>query len=516
MKNMRKISCLFFGIIILAACSSNEGFIPDGRQAQDTEFNIVAAEILDFEKGPALRDIGISTRTEITYDSHISTWRRGDIIGAVTIQSDLFNTQSKLTLEEVAHHTLINSGVFTGETYFDISESYCFYYPYSKKSLRGGEIVFDMPIQTETGNYSFENFAACDFLYTNELLLPTTNNQRTLYADQTAKLQFTHGVGAIQLEISGSSFQEAGVDVVETLYYVELRSRYGENLFPQRVTLDASGNLTYTEKLRSIYLFAGSEGFDLAKSSAGFGGFMLLFPTGDDPTEESDIQFLIHTNVGTFISNKILPQAIAKTFFTVNFRNATLSKDVFDWNKVCVAPTINGKNISISSASEFAWVAAVSNGEITDNSISDITFSGYTINLTENIDLGGKNWSPINNFKGTIEGNNKTISNLKIISNKDNKGLVGVNKGGVIKDLTIHYPEIVVRANNVGAFVGNSESGVVVNCKVTKGSVNGINNVGGLIGKDGYTLAQNCNNDGTIVTALEKNYDSRIGNPSLE
>ena len=512
---MKKIASVFLGAITLIACSSNEESITEIQQTQGIVFTGIVAEKSSFEKGSPLTDIDISTRTELTYDTHVDTWHQGDEIGAITIQSGFFNTQSKLTLERSAYNVGINSGVFTGVNVFDINENYIFYYPYNNKSLRGGKIVFDMPIQTETGNYSFENFAACDFLYTNELLIPGSN-QRTILADQTAKLKFTHGVGAIQIEISKSSFQSAGVNEVKTLYCVELKNKSGENIFPQRVTLDVNGNLDYSEKLRSVFLFAGENGFDLTNSAKGFGGFLLLFPTGDDPTFESEVQFLIHTDVGTFISNKILPQAVAKTFFTVNFRNATLSKDILEWNNAYSVPTITNNIISISEASELAWVAAISNGKTTDSKISDITFKGYTISLTKDIDLGGKSWTPINNFKGTIEGNNKTISNLRIISNKDNQGLIGVNKGGVIKDLTLYYPEIVVRANNVGAFTGFAESGVVTNCKVIKGTVNGINNIGGLIGNDNYTLAKNCTNDGTIVTALRENVDKRVGNPSLE
>ena len=512
---MKKIAYVFFGVLILVACSSNEEFVTDGQQGQDTEFISISAEKINFEKRPTLTDNGISTRTELTYDTHFSTWRQGDEIGAVTLQSGYFNTQSKLTLDKTGYNSMINSGVFSGENVFDLTESYFFYYPYNKKLLRGGKIIFDMPIQTETGNYSFENFATCDFLYTNELLLPKAN-QRTILADQTAKLEFTHGVGAIQLEISKSSFQNAGVEEIKTLYYVELKSRSGENLFPQRATIDVNGNLDFSEKLRSIFLFAGENGFDLTKADSGFGGFLLLFPTGDDPTAETDVQFLIHTDAGVFIANKILPQAVAHHFFNVSFNNATLSEDIFYWNKVCKAPTISGSNINITEAAELAWIAAISNGEITDSKISDISFKGFTISLMNDIDLGGKNWSPINGFKGTIEGNNKTISNLRIISNKNDQGLIGINKGGVIKDLTLYYPEIVVRANNVGAFVGNSESGVIANCKVSKGTVNGINNIGGLIGNDNYTLAKSCSNDGTIVTALRDNIDKRVGNPSLE
>ena len=526
---MKKIAIFLVGVLLLLGCSkSKEDPIlpPDPGEEQEkekepekepeikTEFQAIVANILDFEKGATI-DNSIEVRTSLTHDTYFSSWRTGDEIGVVSIQSGFFNSQSIFNIKGTTEGTTVNSRSFSGNSILDIDENYGFYYPYNKKTLVGGVIEFDMPIQIETGNYGFENFAACDFLFSNQLL-ESSPNRNLLLVDKAANLEFTHGVAVIQIEISKSSFQGTGVEKIEKIYSVELRSINGESIFPQRVTLEANGKLTYSEKLRSMYLFAGNDGYDLTSSDKGFGGFLILFPFGDTPAYKKEVNFLIHTNAGTFVSQKILPQFIAHHYYTLNFDNATLSEDILEWSEDHSIPDITGKEIFISKASELAWVAAISNSVTISNKVSSIDFKGYTIVLTNDIDLGGKNWTPIKNFKGTINGNGKVISNLKITGIKDNQGLIGVNKGGVIIDLTIDYPEIIVRANNIGAIAGNCESGAVVNCIVAKGTVNGKSNVGGLIGKDNYSLADNCINDGTIVTAIDSNVGKRAGNSPVE
>ena len=70
------------------------------------------------------------------------------------------------------------------------------------------------------------------------------------------------------------------------------------------------------------------------------------------------------------------------------------------------------------------------------------TFEGKTITLSEDITLSQANWTPIGSavapFKGTFDGNGKTISNLKITKATNGiAGLFGQIEGAAIKDLTV-------------------------------------------------------------------------------
>ena len=60
-------------------------------------------------------------------------------------------------------------------------------------------------------------------------------------------------------------------------------------------------------------------------------------------------------------------------------------------------------------------------------------YAGITLNITDDIDLGGATIAPIANFAGKIEGNNKTISGYIIDSmSGNNAAFIAVNSGEVV------------------------------------------------------------------------------------
>lgn len=115
-------------------------------------------------------------------------------------------------------------------------------------------------------------------------------------------------------------------------------------------------------------------------------------------------------------------------------------------------------------------------------------YSGKTITLTADIDLAGIEWTPIGNtqekaFRGTFNGNNKTIKNLTV-SGTNGVGLFGYvdwNKtvgNSTIQNVKIH--NAVVNGNHqVGALVGWAQSVEINDCEVTFSSINCINPAGG-------------------------------------
>ena len=60
-------------------------------------------------------------------------------------------------------------------------------------------------------------------------------------------------------------------------------------------------------------------------------------------------------------------------------------------------------------------------------------YDGITLNITDDINLGGATIAPIANFAGKIEGNNKTISGYTIDSmSGNNAAFIAVNSGEVV------------------------------------------------------------------------------------
>lgn len=117
-------------------------------------------------------------------------------------------------------------------------------------------------------------------------------------------------------------------------------------------------------------------------------------------------------------------------------------------------------------------------------------FNGKTIRLTEDVDLNNVEWTPIGNsanqFQGTFDGNNKTISNLVITGNKSDVGLFGMTTNGEIKNLTVNNAKVSGYLD-VAVVAGTPYTSKYTNIKVTGHvEVNGFAYVGAVGGKNAY------------------------------
>ena len=148
------------------------------------------------------------------------------------------------------------------------------------------------------------------------------------------------------------------------------------------------------------------------------------------------------------------------------------------------APVKVDGGYEISNAAQLAYFAkSVNAGETTYN-------KGVTIKLTDNIDLEGKEWTPIgtkgNPFKGTFNGNGKTIKNLVITGYNSYVGLFGNTVDGEIKNLVVENAKVSGRLY-VAVVAGQPYTSNYTNITV-KGyvEVNGMAYVGGVCGYNAY------------------------------
>ena len=138
------------------------------------------------------------------------------------------------------------------------------------------------------------------------------------------------------------------------------------------------------------------------------------------------------------------------------------------------------------------------------NSDKSHTAEGKTFKLKANITMtaahtpiggyltDGDHW-----FKGTIDGNNKTITNLFSDNLTIYQGLIGV-AGGVIKDLTLANCNINGGGSYTGGIAAYASSTTIQNCHVS-GTITGKNNVGGIVGRSGGSnTITSCENTATI------------------
>lgn len=159
---------------------------------------------------------------------------------------------------------------------------------------------------------------------------------------------------------------------------------------------------------------------------------------------------------------------------TVTF---TVAGEVIESPKMAVSNGIvkDGDDYFILNADGLKWFAE----EVNKYSNYERPFEGKTIVLTNDIDLGGMEWTPIgdyrfsaNRFCGTFDGQNHTISNFKITkktdkndSNKSSYGFFG-NLEGTVKNLIISNATVSSYAYTA-ALVGRFNNGLIENCHVT-------------------------------------------------
>lgn len=184
--------------------------------------------------------------------------------------------------------------------------------------------------------------------------------------------------------------------------------------------------------------------------------------------------------------------------------------------------------ISISSAAELAWVAKMVNDDTDTGNDSKKGFEGVTINLTTDLNLAEHLWIPIGEkgkdtrytrpFKGAFEGNNNTISNIKIVSD-GSAGLFGQIDHTTIKNIKLINCFIEKRSSTytpdkniyAGCIAGASFSSTIENCHA-EGAINYKGEsavyVGGITGKnasedDTQAIIKDCSFDGEFDYNLE-------------
>ena len=148
------------------------------------------------------------------------------------------------------------------------------------------------------------------------------------------------------------------------------------------------------------------------------------------------------------------------------------------------------------------------------------TYEGQTVTLKNDLDLSGiDNFQPIGlsatlPFKGTFNGNHKTISNLKITtesSSANYTGLFGYISGTAtsVYDLTLTDCTITSSNDNkTGGIAGFSE-GTFTNCTVS-GNVTGRIVVGGIVGNasNNNAVMDGCSFSGSVTATKDKKGDA--------
>ena len=210
----------------------------------------------------------------------------------------------------------------------------------------------------------------------------------------------------------------------------------------------------------------------------------------------------------------VAPQNVAAgtTFITCTFTNGKTfvykMKNATDWQ----AGGEYTYTVSLAAAKDLGYTIE-SNGSYTVTSadglmnVAKLVNGGKTdinITLDKNIDLTGKDWTPIgtdydNSYKGTFDGGGHTITGLAVTTNDQFVGLFGyLNRAGTVKNVVMEG--IQITSNHMfgctGGVVGYSW-GTIENCSVS-GSVSGTDCVGGVVGSQKAGSIIGCSSSATV------------------
>ena len=160
----------------------------------------------------------------------------------------------------------------------------------------------------------------------------------------------------------------------------------------------------------------------------------------------------------------------------------------------------NTNTYTVYNADGLMNVAELVNGGKTD----------INITLDKNIDLTGKDWTPIgtdydNSYKGTFDGGGHTITGLTFTTNDEYAGLFGwLNRAGTVKNVVMEGVQITsnqIYGGSIGGVVGYSW-GTIENCSVS-GSVSGTVYVGGVVGAQIGGSITGCSSSATVKGTVD-------------
>ena len=211
----------------------------------------------------------------------------------------------------------------------------------------------------------------------------------------------------------------------------------------------------------------------------------------------------------------VAPQSVAAgtTFITCTFTNGKTfvykMKNATDWQ----AGGEYTYTISLAAAKDLGYTIE-SNGSYTVTSadglmnVAELVNGGKSdinITLDTDIDLTGKDWTPIgtdydNSYKGTFDGGGHTITGLTFTTNDEYAGLFGwLNRAGTVKNVVMEGVQITsnqIYGGSIGGVVG-SGWGTIENCSVS-GSVSGTVYVGGVVGVQIGGSITGCSSSATV------------------
>ena len=211
----------------------------------------------------------------------------------------------------------------------------------------------------------------------------------------------------------------------------------------------------------------------------------------------------------------VAPQSVAAgtAFITCTFTNGKTfvykMKNATDWQAggeyTYTVSLAAAKDLGYTIESDGSYTVTSADGLMNIAELVNGGKSDINITLDTDIDLTGKDWTPIgtdydNSYKGTFDGGGHTITGLTFTTNDEYAGLFGwLNRAGTVKNVVMEGVQITsnqIYGGSIGGVVGYSW-GTIENCSVS-GSVSGTVYVGGVVGAQIDGSITGCSSSATV------------------
>ena len=234
-----------------------------------------------------------------------------------------------------------------------------------------------------------------------------------------------------------------------------------------------------------------------------------LSTEGDNP----DIIVPYDKGSNTYIA-LVAPQSVAAgtTFITCTFTNGKTfvykMKNATDWQAggeyTYTISLAAAKDLGYTIESDGSYTVTSADGLMNVAKLVNGGKSDINITLTADIDLTGKDWTPIgtsfsNKYTGTFDGGGHTIKGLTVTTNDQFVGLFGsIGNAGTVKNVMME--DVQITSNRSSGFAGGVagySDGTIENCSVS-GSVSGTVYVGGVVGAQWEGSITGCSSSPTV------------------
>ena len=216
----------------------------------------------------------------------------------------------------------------------------------------------------------------------------------------------------------------------------------------------------------------------------------------------------------------VAPQSVeaGTTFITCTFTNGKVfvykMKNATDWQAggeyTYTVSLAAAKDLGYTIESDGSYTVTSADGLMNIAKLVNGGKSDINITLDTDIDLTGKDWTPIgtdydNSYKGTFDGGGHTITGLTFTTNDEYAGLFGwLNRAGTVKNVVMEGVQITshqIYGGSIGGVVG-SGWGTIENCSVS-GNVSGTVYVGGVVGVQIGGSITGCSSSATVKGTVD-------------